>query len=643
MSSSPSLAELIQESLYLERSGEFGAALRRARKALELANTLGEPLGMSEALLNLARIQFHGGKYHEASHSAQQALSLAPDCSSAQAEAWLRLGACAAEASSLSEAESCYQRCIEIAREAGDHQMRMRALHNLSAGVYLPRGQFDLALAADREALRIAGKSQLQDWVVFPLITIAWNYFLTGQHQNAHQSLEDLMRASQPGSWLEGYYFCLMAHLCEVEGEAGEALSLYERTRSIAEASGEPWLNIEIRLGMSCHHRLAGDGPCALAWAQEARDYAVRSGYLHEQGRALTEHARCAYLCGEPQVAANDLREAIRILSQLGADYDLAYARFIHAALLSQQRSTLDAAAWEEAASAILDGGFAFILDQERFLAYQLITAHHNSTDPKIAGLNSRCIEQLQRVPPPPLRIVTLGTFEVWRGKEQADKRSLHKRRAGELLILLLLKPSHTLWFDQVAETLWFDKSPTAALALFHQSTSALRRLLEPELPEKFHSRYLEVEEGQVTLTLPPGSSVDFSVFEELCISENYQAALEIYKGDFLLAHLYMDWTAAPRERFKRLYLRALLVMAHRTMQSRQEREALDLCYRILEVDPWQEEAVLLGMQACLALKDRTGAIRLYQKLERVLDEELGVAPQDELQALYRQIVKSQA
>ncbi len=603
---------------------------------------MGEPLAQSEALLNLARIQFHGGKYQDAKHSAEQALDLAPHCTSAQAEAWLQLGACAAETSSLSEAESCYQRSIEIAREAGDHQMRMRALHNLSAGVYLPRGQFDLALAADREAIRIAGKSQLQDWVVFPLITIAWNYFLTGQHQNAHQSLEDLMRASQPGSWLEGYYFCLMAHLCEVEGETGEALSLYERTRSIAEASGEPWLNIEVRLGMSCHHRLVGDGPCALAWAQEAQDYAVRSGYLHEQGRALIEYARCAFLCGEPQVATNDIREAIRILSRLGAEYDLAGARLILASLLHAQKSSEAAAAWKEAARAILDGGFAFILDQDRSLAYPIVAAHLNSTDNELASLSLRCVEQLQRVPPPPLRVVTLGTFEVWRGKQQADKRSLHKRRAGELLILLLLKPSHTLWFDQVAEALWFDKSPTAALALFHQSTSALRRLLEPELPEKFHSRYLEVEEGQVTLTLPPGSSVDFSVFEELCISENYQAALEIYQGDFLLAHLYMDWTAAPRERFKRLYLRALLVMAHRRMQSGLRREALDMCYRILEIDPWQEEAVLLGMQACLALKDRTGAIRLYQKLERVLDEELGVAPQDELQALYRQIGKSQ-
>jgi len=45
---------------------------------------------------------------------------------------------------------------------------------------------------------------------------------------------------------------------------------------------------------------------------------------------------------------------------------------------------------------------------------------------------------------------------------------------------------------------------------------------------------------------------------------------------------------------------------------------------------------VELGMRACLALNDLTGARRLYRELEKRLHDELGVAPQAELQALYR-------
>jgi DNA-binding SARP family transcriptional activator len=43
-------------------------------------------------------------------------------------------------------------------------------------------------------------------------------------------------------------------------------------------------------------------------------------------------------------------------------------------------------------------------------------------------------------------------------------------------------------------------------------------------------------------------------------------------------------------------------------------------------------------MKACQALNDRAGAIRLYQKLERSLQEDLGIAPQEVVQAYFRGI-----
>ena len=46
-----------------------------------------------------------------------------------------------------------------------------------------------------------------------------------------------------------------------------------------------------------------------------------------------------------------------------------------------------------------------------------------------------------------------------------------------------------------------------------------------------------------------------------------------------------------------------------------------------------------MGMQALLALGQRAGAIRLYQKLCRCLEEEFGVEPQQDLQQYYRSIL----
>jgi DNA-binding SARP family transcriptional activator len=61
---------------------------------------------------------------------------------------------------------------------------------------------------------------------------------------------------------------------------------------------------------------------------------------------------------------------------------------------------------------------------------------------------------------------------------------------------------------------------------------------------------------------------------------------------------------------------------------------ALDACRAILVDDAWNEEAVLLGMRACLALNDRPTALRLYRSLEAALRHELGLSPRPDLRAL---------
>jgi DNA-binding SARP family transcriptional activator len=222
------------------------------------------------------------------------------------------------------------------------------------------------------------------------------------------------------------------------------------------------------------------------------------------------------------------------------------------------------------------------------------------------------------------------------------DQSAWHQRRAGELFRLLLLTPQHTLSRDQIIDALWPDKSIRQALPLFHRATSQLRRVLEPDLPDKFPSRYLEVDKGRVTLHLPLGSSIDFEAFEQHVCDERWAAALDVYRGELCPDDRYADWAAAPRERFMQLHLRVLSIQARLELNAGAPEKAIDLCRHALSIEPWQEQAALIGMQACLALNDRAGAIRLYRDFERTLGEDLGIAPQPELQTLYRQLTSAQ-
>lgn len=158
-----SVVSLIEESLALERAGDIAAALRKANTVLREARQMNVPEVTAQALLALAHIRFQLGQYQAARELAAEALPLVPPDSPSRAEALFRLGVCAAVDFSLGEAETLLLQAADLSREVGCVRTRFRALHSLAAGIYIARGQFDLALAAETEALRIVREEGLHE------------------------------------------------------------------------------------------------------------------------------------------------------------------------------------------------------------------------------------------------------------------------------------------------------------------------------------------------------------------------------------------------------------------------------------------------------------------------------------------------
>ena len=102
----------------------------------------------------------------------------------------------------------------------------------------------------------------------------------------------------------------------------------------------------------------------------------------------------------------------------------------------------------------------------------------------------------------------------------------------------------------------------------------------------------------------------------------------------------YTEWTIILRQHFADQFEHALLALAADRMNAGAASECLDFARRILLHNSWQEQAVELGMRAAMELGDRVTAIKLYQRLEKILDKELGIAPQKELQQLYTEVRK---
>lgn len=630
--------KLLAASYAREQACDMGTAYQLAQEALAQAQALQQPAYTAAALNRAAMVQFRLGHYKEARDLAGQALALSEAGSPTRPGALLLLGNCAAETDSLDDAVAFYWQAIDLAREVGDQEVRMTALHNLSAAIYLPRGQFDLALAADEQACQVARAHDLPERLYLPLITMAWVHQMTGQPLEARAVLVELARFSQPGSIAEGYHHYLTACLALDEGDLANVPALCTQARAIAEASGEPGLNIEVRLAMSRYHRLAGRAADARVWADDALSIATRTGYQHLQGKSLLERARAAWQAADLLEAGADLRAALDMMQPLRTDFDLARAQLLLAALLHAQRrgKAETKAVWLAAAARIAGGGYAFLLEQERALAFPLAAAFLN--DPQAKALSAILLDHFRRVPAAPLRIYVLGRLEVWQGTHLIDGRSLGQRRAGELLGLLLISPAHSLPREQVMEALWPDQVPEEGQVRLHHASSALRHALEPDLPDKFPSRYLDIASGHVTLCLPAGSTIDAESFEQCVREGRWAEAVALYQGDLLPAAPYADWAILARESLAQLFLRALLEVAQAHLAAGCAQEALAACRRALAREPWQEQAVMIGMRACMTLGDRAGALRLYRKLTAALERDLGAVPQADLLALYHSL-----
>ncbi len=228
VSSGTSSRPQIEEDPALDASDEIGVALQRALKALETAESQRDPLSLGVALIRVARIRYRLCQYETSEKLAQEVLSLNSLPGALYADAWHILANCSSSTGHYSQTEAAYRHEADLAREIGYHRAHIAALHGLAGGVYIPCGEFDLALQADEEALEIASKHNRQDLFLFPLVTIAIASQVTGRRTRAEETLDRLDSLILPGSVAHGYSLCLRGNLAFLDGDRETAQALYQ-------------------------------------------------------------------------------------------------------------------------------------------------------------------------------------------------------------------------------------------------------------------------------------------------------------------------------------------------------------------------------------------------------------------------------
>jgi len=614
---------------------EANLLLARARKE-------GDGETICASLIQLAHLNFRQGRYHQTRNLATEVLRDAAPDSNWRCDALRMLGNCAAETGKPESADAYYHQAIDLARQLGYSYGLFKCLHSLATNIYWPRGQFALCLSAGKEALLQAQSLDLGEELWFPLSDIGWVYWTTGERVLANEVVNQMQAVVRPGTLGAGFTDCLRAGQIEPgEDYLEKLLPLYDRARSIAEVTGDPGLNMEFRIGLCRAYRLMQNFATALLWAEDAVAVSARMNYRQFQAVAWIERGRTLIDLGNYTNAERDLQAAYELSCTLGAKFDQARSSLYLAVILSITLQQQADEQWQKAIRLIHENGYEFLIDQERTLLLPWVARMMSDKRSQLAETGSALFDILALTPPPPLQIKMLGQFSLQVGPNLILRESLRQRRSGELLALMLSSPGYTLSAEQVIEALCSEKDTEMAVDFYHHAVSALRHLLEPELPgRRFPSRYLEIVEERITLIIPPHSEIDVIEFARFIRQKDWEKAIMLYQGEYLPMYRYAEWTIGLRQNLADRFELALLSLAEEKLNSGSPAACLELAQRAILQNAWQEHAVALGMQAALQMDDRATAVKLYQRLEKKLSRDLGVAPQSQLQQLYREALK---
>jgi tetratricopeptide (TPR) repeat protein len=102
--------------------------------------------------------------------------------------------------------------------------------------------------------------------------------------------------------------------------------------------------------------------------------------------------------------------------------------------------------------------------------------------------------------------------------------------------------------------------------------------------------------------------------------------AVEIYRGE-LLPGYYEEWIPPEQQRLRALLLQALESLARELEQAAQLERALSYAVRAVHTDPLREEAHRIVMRLYAAMGEPPAALRHYDDLTALLNEELRAAP----------------
>ena len=487
---------------------------------------------------------------------------------------------------------------IATAELAGSDTFSSLAYNNRGEA-YLALGDLDLALADLRRAHEIWTRLA-SNRVLYPLINMGRVQMLRGQRSEAIALFNEAIRIARSERDAQGMapaYIGLATALGPDDPVGGS-----EAAHRAIEANHALWMaDAYIAAGNAACH--AGDLEAAAEWTRKATELA---GDRHDRpalAEALLLHAHLGTVD-----SATFAQQAGRLWQELGnpigeARAELALAR----TTTGRHREQLVQSAERKLQHA---GAWGALADARRELG---------------EGVTSSVV------------IATLGGFRVSRDGEPVDVKEWGSRKARDLVKLLVARRGAPVVRDEVTELLWPDEPDRSARRL-SVLLSTVRNVFDP-LKRQSPDHFVAADHDTVWLVR---DHVDIDVERFLTLTDEGRRtfasgdrrkaralladAVTRYLGEFCADDPYADWAAGLRALAKHTFVDACFELARLADEAHEYSEAIRFWLRILDVDPYDEDAHL-GLINSLLCQRRHGEARQAYRLYSAKMGELELEP----------------
>ena len=249
------------------------------------------------------------------------------------------------------------------------------------------------------------------------------------------------------------------------------------------------------------------------------------------------------------------------------------------------------------------------------------------------------------------LSLRLLGPFQIVLDGSPAAGFASDKVRA--LLAYLCAEGESPHRREKLAGLLWPEWPEQSARTNLRQALANLRQVIGDQRADP---SFLRISRQTLQFNADSDAWVDINALARLVESrshavpsttetiERLEEAVGLYRGEFLEGFSLPDsapfeeWVLLQREHSHRVVIEALQRLIDAYEQRGALEPALHWTWRVLDLDPWREQAHRQAMRLLALTGKRSAALTQYETCRRLLADELGVEPGEATTRLYEQI-----